>query len=473
MKRLFSPFLLVILFAYMPVVHADTESLYVDSKTNDLQNWDERNEPSPYLADESTGYIHEVKSSAAMEGYFGFVDPSGTGTITSVYIYLECYGEDTNDQVHIYLDCDDGSGFLLAGTITVDQTSYLWESLYLGRLDSWADIQNARIYFYYLGVGGGDDIYIRRSYLYVDYTPAGAEHTREVSQGLTVSTVSSRTWTLSRSLTQTMATATLSSRSWATSRTTTQGISVVTTSTKTWSLSRVLTQSLSFSSNTIADIFKSFRRTLTLGLSFTSDSFRSWDLTRTLSQGINLASDSLRGWTLSRTLTQSMSFLSNAFAQLTAGGGTEFLRSVALGLSLSSDSLRTWGLSRTMNQGLTVTSDSIGQKLLGQLIKRLLSLDLNLDSTLAVTMRIVNEFNSPLLMSLLAAVVFTSIYWLKGEEPDWLGFLCGFIWICNAVAMLYVNATYWPFALIASAVGLVCWYLTMSKILELRDVPWV
>jgi len=163
-----------------------TESLYVNSYTGDLQNWDERNAPSPYLADESTGYVHEVKSSGATEGYFGFADPSGSGTINSVTLFIECYGEDTNDLIYIYVDCLDGSGWVNEGTINIDQLTYGWETLNLStRLDSWSNIQNTQIYLYYQGVGGGDDIYVRRAYLYVDYSATGTPIL--ISDGLSLS----------------------------------------------------------------------------------------------------------------------------------------------------------------------------------------------------------------------------------------------------------------------------------------------
>ena len=447
MKKLFPLLFLVILFVSIRVVYAETESLYVDSKTTDMQNWDERNAPSPYLADESTGYVHEVKSSAATEGYFGFADPSGTGTITSVYLYIECYGDDTNDQVNIYLNCDDGSDFLLVGGITINQLTYDWESLYLGRLDSWYDIQSAQIYLYYLGVGGGDDVFVRRAYLYVDYTPAGAEYTRDLSQGLTVASDSSRTWTLTRSLTQTMTTATLNSRTWSTSRATTQGISVGFDSYRTWSLSRALTQGITLSSSAVYDIFKGFTRSITLGLSLTIDSLRNWDLTRSLSQGMSLTSDSLRGWTLSRTLTQSMSFLSSTFAKLTAWGGTEFLRNIAMGLSLTTDSMRTWGLSRTLDQGLSFSSNAFGQKLLGELIKRFVSLNITLSPIIAVTLRILNEMNIEMvgLIGLTLLIQASFMYLIYREKKPLhqatLGIIATLCWFAMGHISLSMNPT--------------------------------
>jgi len=188
MKKLFPLLILIILVLFIPFINAETESLYVDSYTGDLANWDERNAPIPYLADESTGYIHEVKSSGATEGYFGFENPSGTGTINSVTLYIECYGDDTNDKIIIYVDCSDGSGWLMEGEIIVNQNFYDWESLSLStRLDSWPDIQNAQIYLYYLGIGGGDDIYVRRAYLYVNYDPSsGTDYTRDLPQNMNI-----------------------------------------------------------------------------------------------------------------------------------------------------------------------------------------------------------------------------------------------------------------------------------------------
>jgi len=173
MKFVKNVFLTILIFSLLiqPVLAID-EVLWVSEYTADFQDWDDRNAPSPYLANESIGYIHEVKTSGAKEGYFGFENPSGNGIINNVTLYLEGYGDDINDKIDIYLDCSDGSGWIHEGTITIDKLSYDWFNLsFTNRLNNWVDIQNAQIYFSYVGVTGGDDIYVRRAYLKIFYEP--------------------------------------------------------------------------------------------------------------------------------------------------------------------------------------------------------------------------------------------------------------------------------------------------------------
>ena len=78
---------LILLVTLLQPVLAIDEVLWVSEYTGDLQNWDERNEPAPYLSDEDVGYIHEVKTSGATEGYFGFDKPSGSGILNNVTLY--------------------------------------------------------------------------------------------------------------------------------------------------------------------------------------------------------------------------------------------------------------------------------------------------------------------------------------------------------------------------------------------------
>jgi len=354
LKRFFPLFFLVILVVSIRVVYAETESLYVDSKTTDMQNWDERNAPSPYLADESTGFIRETKSAGATEGYFGFADPIGTDVINSVTLYFECYGDDTDDQFYVYVDCSDGSGWVNEGTIAVDQTGYGWETLSLtARLDSWPDIQNARIYLYYVAVGGGDDVYVRRAYLYVDYTPStGTDYMMNVSQGISWAGVGYRAWDASRDFSQEVTLSSVSSREWG--------------------LTRAFTQSLTFSSGSFEDLMEYVLIQVTQSLSLAQDSFRTWDLSRAFTQGISFASSverfaqflrigvqsltaltgSFRSWTLIRSFSLPMTFSSNVAADIFKS----FQIVLFLGLQLSSGNFRGWSLSRMFDLGLSFSS---------------------------------------------------------------------------------------------------------------------
>ena len=452
MKKLFPLFILLILVSFLPSIKAETESLYVDSKTNDLQNWDERNEPSPYLADEITGYVHEVKSSGATEGYFGFADPSGTGTINNVYLYMECYGEDTNDLIHIYVDCSDGSGWVNEGTIYVNQLSYDWEILFITtRLDSWPDIQNAQIYLFYQGVGGGDDIFVRQAFLYVDYTPSGGtEYTREVSQAIS--------WTGT------------SYRSWDTSRTLIQSTTLATTGSRNWDSLRTLSQEISLSLSTYTVHFEYFLRSLTLSLNLATESFRTWDLSRLLSQGLAITSGSLRSWTLSRTLTQGLSFLSSAFGQITTGA-EQILRTITMSLSLTTESIRSWTLSRTLSQGITIINNAIGQKLLGGLIKRVLTLSLSLASNIDLTMRIVNEFNFAYIAVVSLGIIFTVIYFLYDKHYQ-VGILAFGSWFVSAAMNQYLQPDLYPISFFFAGLALMHVLLLMMDYAGARKVDF-
>lgn len=354
MKRFFPLFFLVILVGSIRGVHADTENLYVDTYTGDLANWDERNAPSPYLADDGTGFIHEEKSSSATEGYFGFADPSGTDVINSVTLYVECYGMDTNDLLNIYVDCSDGGGWVNEGTITVDQNSYDWETLSLTvRLDGWTDIQNAQIYFYYQGVGGGDDIYVMRAYLLVDYTPStGTNYDVDVTQSISWAGVGYRLWDASRDFSQ--------------------GLTLSSESSRDWILTRSFTQSFSFSSNSFEDLMEYILIQITQSVSFASDSYRTWGLSRAFTQGLSFASSvenfaqflrnpvqsitasvgTFRSWILSRNFNMPMTFSSNALADIFKS----FQIILTQGIQLSSTAFRQWTLSRTLDQNLSFSS---------------------------------------------------------------------------------------------------------------------
>ena len=390
---------LIILVSLLPHVRADIESLYVDSYTGDLANWDERNAPSPYLADEDTGFIHEAKTGGATEGYFGFADSSGSGTINSVTLYVECYGDDTDESLDIYVDCSDGGGWVMEGNIPVDQTSYGWETLVLSsRLDSWLDIQNAQIYFSYVVAPAGDDVYVRRAYLYVDYTPAGDEYVRELSQQISYTGVSYRTCDLKRD--------------------TSQGLTISGDSYRGWSLTRTFTQLLSFTASAVSDIIQNilvqlsqginigsnafskggFNRFLSETLSFSSgiekslsairnptqsittsiECLRNWILERKLAQSITTSVEALKNLGLTRYLSQSislstasnaisnyirniqqgLSFTVESFVQFLAGGGEAFYRTITMGLDIASNLIRRLSITRIVGQSISIDSST-------------------------------------------------------------------------------------------------------------------
>jgi len=136
------------------------------------------------------------------------------------------------------------------------------------------------------------------------------------------------------------------------------------------------------------------------------------------------------------------------------------------------NSLRSWSLSRTINQGITFTGNAIGQKLLGGIIKRFVSLSMNFASNIAVYTTIINEFNAPLIMLILTSIVFTVVYIIK-DGTIWVGFIAGTSWAATACIIFFENVNYWPYAMFFSALSIVCYWLTMVEIVEMKKLPWM
>jgi len=148
------------------------ESLDVNGYSNDYNSFDTEQGASPYLnaQDEPTNYIHEAKSSGATSGWYDFANTAETTDGIAVTLYFYCYGDDTNDQIQIYEDWTGSGGGSQQETLTVSQTSY---GSYLSvPLDTathtGAEINLLRVYFSYLGVQGGDDIYIDHVYARIE-----------------------------------------------------------------------------------------------------------------------------------------------------------------------------------------------------------------------------------------------------------------------------------------------------------------
>ena len=190
-KKLLLSSLLV--FLLTSPVWAATETLYVNSYSGVRQEWTTRNPPSPYLANETTGYIHEASAASMEEGDFGFTNSGvGTGTINSVYLYFECQSDEGDEGFDVYLDT--GSGFSNAGNVTATSVgTYAWETLNVSTaLDSWAKIDAVTMYLDTTKIGNGSPTYVRRCYIYVDYaTPRGI--TVEVGTGYSSSYSTSST----------------------------------------------------------------------------------------------------------------------------------------------------------------------------------------------------------------------------------------------------------------------------------------
>ncbi|MCK4454218.1 hypothetical protein KAU51_02630 [Candidatus Parcubacteria bacterium] len=148
------------------------ETLYVSGFTSINEQWTEFGS-SPWLDNNTANYIY-TKTDEYWHEEFTFIDPSASGAINSVKVYLELKIVDTlrNDSVEVYIH--DGTAWSVKlGDINPSSDSYYWENVDIsGTLDTWAKITAAKLKVKYdkSGSPSTTEIYIRRAYLYVDYS---------------------------------------------------------------------------------------------------------------------------------------------------------------------------------------------------------------------------------------------------------------------------------------------------------------
>jgi len=106
------------------------------------------------------------------EGWFGFQDGTGSGTIESVKIQFECQSEGDD---YFDLRVNDGTTTYGWYSITELPTSYDWREYDLSSiLDTWTKIRNAEIYVRYRKQGeDSSTVYIRRCRLLVEIDTSG------------------------------------------------------------------------------------------------------------------------------------------------------------------------------------------------------------------------------------------------------------------------------------------------------------
>ena len=154
-------------------VQAFNETLYVDGCSDTKTQW-ETMTSTPYLNNNDSSLIHEDKNASMEVGDFSFTNTAtgGTDTINSVILYFECQADDgpSNDGFDVYIN--DGGGFTNEGNVAPTASgSYGWDTLDVSaKLDTWTKIDATTMYLDTVNIGGGDDIYVRRAYLYVDYS---------------------------------------------------------------------------------------------------------------------------------------------------------------------------------------------------------------------------------------------------------------------------------------------------------------
>ena len=152
---------------------AFNETLYVDGCNGAKTQWTTMTN-TPYLDNNDSSLIHEDKSASMEAGDFSFANTTtgGTDTINSVILYFECQADDgpSNDGFDVHIN--DGGGFTNEGNVApTANSSYGWDTLDVSsKLDTWTKIDAATMYLDTVNIGGGDNIYVRRAYLYIDYS---------------------------------------------------------------------------------------------------------------------------------------------------------------------------------------------------------------------------------------------------------------------------------------------------------------
>jgi len=151
----------------LPLVYGASQYtvLYVDGCNNVSLQWDTEVSPYPWLNNNTNNWIHEAKTDNAGESYFTFENIKTLGQIDNVTLYIECYGDDTDEQIQ----CVDALPFTY-GTITVNQLTYDWETLDVTPYCTIDVINDTAIGLVYKKGGGADDVYVRRMYLYVGHS---------------------------------------------------------------------------------------------------------------------------------------------------------------------------------------------------------------------------------------------------------------------------------------------------------------
>ena len=253
---------------------------------------------------------------------------------------------------------------------------------------------------------------------------------RGFTQEITLNNEQERIWTLSRTSEQILLLSSQFKRIWGLSRTSTQSIESDLTTNKEWSAIRQITQNIGLSAG--AERLVDFLRGISQSVSLFSESLRHWTLTRTSTQSIEanleanrillamrqisqnigldagagrilalsrsvsasftLVQTTLKTWDLSRHFTQGMSFVSNLFFKLTVHIHEDFIRFVTLSLEIGSDNIRFWDLSRTFSKAFTINS-GVWAKAYEDVIRRVATIQLSLNTQLLVLQTIVNEMN--------------------------------------------------------------------------------
>ena len=150
-----------------------TETLYVNGFNSVQEQWTKVG-ASPWLNDSDSTYIY-TKTDEFWHEEFTFANGSGSGTINSVHLYMEIQGSALRNDF-VVVDVHDGTSWNNIANLDPDNDVYQWFNFDISTmLNSWTKIDAAKLRVQYQRSGspGTEHIYIRRAYLYVDYTIGG------------------------------------------------------------------------------------------------------------------------------------------------------------------------------------------------------------------------------------------------------------------------------------------------------------
>ena len=152
-----------------------SEWISVNSYSATYQEWNARIGSSPYLdaQDHPTNYISENKDELMDEGWFGFPDTTGTGTLT-VNVSIWGFSDDSDDGVIVFVDETGSGGGSNAGTLIMDLNTGSYKTLALGEYTV-SEINLMRI-FLRTTDSVMDDIEIDHMRLGVSWASAGTDY---------------------------------------------------------------------------------------------------------------------------------------------------------------------------------------------------------------------------------------------------------------------------------------------------------